>query len=140
MRRSHPVPPADWSDPRHRLGLAGELTALAFLSGSGWLLEAHRFRVGRNDIDLVMRRGDVVAFVEVKTRRSAAFGSGAASIGWRKRRALVRVAEVWRLRYGRSRDLYRFDLCEVAPRRPGAPVVSHVPDAWRANSGWLSCG
>jgi len=136
MPRRVLLSPSEWSDPRHRLGLAGELAALAYLSGAGWLLEAHRFRVGRNDIDLVMRRGDVVAFIEVKTRRSAAFGSGGNSVGWKKRRVLARVAEVWRARHGRDRDRYRFDLCEVIPRRWRSPEVSHTPNAWRVDPRW----
>ena len=136
MPRLALLPPSEWSDPRHRLGLAGELAALAYLIGAGWLLEAHRFKVGRNDIDLVMRRGDVVAFVEVKTRRTAAFGPGGASVGWKKRRVLARVAEVWRIRYGHRRDVYRFDLCEVVPRRWRSPEVAHIPNAWRADRLW----
>jgi putative endonuclease len=136
MPRPILLPVSEWSDPRHRLGLAGELAALAYLSGAGWLLEAHRYRVGRNDIDLVMRRGDVVAFIEVKTRRSTVFGSGGTAVGWRKRRVLARVAEVWRIRHGRGRDLYRFDLCEVVPHRWRSPEVTHTPNAWRSDRLW----
>ena len=78
-----------------------------------------------------MRRGPVVAFVEVKTRSSDAFGSALEAVGWRKRRAIAKVAEVWRLRHGRPGDAYRFDVvtvcCEGSTRR-----VEHVADAWRA--------
>jgi putative endonuclease len=130
MSPHSPVPPTQWSDPRHRLGLAGELAALDYLTGRGWRLEAHRFRVGRNDIDLIVRRGALVAFVEVKTRRTLSFGPGALAVGWKKRRALARAAEVWRLRHGRTGDTYRFDLCEVSPRPSGPSEVSHLMGAW----------
>lgn len=64
-------------------------------------------------MDLVARRGDLVVFVEVKARASTAFGSGLFSIGWRKRRDLVRVALVWIARYGRPGDRYRFDVIGI---------------------------
>jgi putative endonuclease len=125
------TPPADWTDPRHRLGLAGEEAAIEFLVSQGWTIEAHRFRLGRNDLDLVIRRGRVVAFVEVKTRRGSGFGGGAAAVGWSKRRAISRLAEVWRLRHGRVGDVYRFDVVEVYPEAGPGDRVVHVADAWR---------
>ncbi len=119
-----------WSDPRHRLGLDGEDQAIAYLIDDGWALEAHRFRVGRNDIDLIVRRGSLVAFVEVKTRRGDGYGLGREAIGWRKRRALGRVAEVWRLRHGRPDDSFRFDVVDVVQAR-GETRIEHIEDAWR---------
>ena len=126
-----PLSPEDCHDPRHRLGLLGEEEALRTLVAAGWRLEAHRFRVGHNDLDLVVRRGALVAFVEVKTRQGSGFGAGVEAIGWRKRRVLARVAEIWRLRHGRPGDQFRFDVVEVRWARAGGPTVVHLPDAWR---------
>ncbi len=98
---------------------------------AGWQVEAHRFRVGHNDLDLVVRQGALVAFVEVKTRQGHGFGAGVEAIGWRKRRVLARLAEVWRLRHGRAADGYRFDVVEVRWGRARGPAVVHLPDAWR---------
>ncbi len=127
----HFIPAAQWSDPRHVRGLRGERVALAFLTACGWRIEAHRFRLGRHDVDLVARRGEVIAFVEVKTRVGAAFGVAAEAVGWRKRRAIAKVAEVWRQRHGRPADVYRFDLVSVYQRPGVADSVDHIPDAWR---------
>jgi putative endonuclease len=123
--------PEEWTDPRHRRGLRGEQIAIGFLASLGWRLEAHRFRVGRHELDLVVRRGRLVAFVEVKTRSNASYGAGREAIGWRKRQTLGRVAEAWRQRFGRLGDLYRFDAVEVDLSGIGAPEVRHWPDAWR---------
>ena len=130
MPRPVAVPVSRWTDPRHRLGFRGEEAAIGFLTAEGWIVLAHRFRVGRNDLDLVIRRGGLVAFVEVKTRTGPAYGPGRQTIGWRKRRALGRVAEAWRERYGAPGDTYRFDVVEVV-REDGETRVEHIADAWR---------
>ncbi|HEU4698129.1 MAG TPA: YraN family protein [Gemmatimonadales bacterium] len=131
MPRRRFRPMEEWEDPRHRAGLWGERVAMAFLTSCGWSIEAHRFRLGRHDVDVVARRGWTVAFVEVKTRRSDAFGSPFEAIGWEKRRVLARVAALWRLRHGQPGDVYRFDVIGIR-RRPGQPPeVEHLADAWR---------
>jgi putative endonuclease len=125
------IPTREWEDARQLRGLAGEHAALAFLTACGWSVEAHRFKLGRHDLDLVIRRGSIVAFVEVKTRRSTAFGLGAEAVGWRKQRTLSRVAELWCLRHGRPGDTYRFDLVSVTDAGNGRMEVEHLEDAWR---------
>src|ERR687898_889766 len=95
------VPTAEWEDLRQIRGLWGERTAMAYLISCGWEVEAHRFRLGRHDLDLVVRRGNLVAFVEVKTRRSVALGTGVESVGNRKQSIVAKVASLWRQRYGR---------------------------------------
>jgi len=80
----------------------------------------------------VVRRGPLVAFVEVKTRQSADSGPALESIGRRKRRSLELAAQCWRLRHGHRDDQYRFDVVTVTGR--GAEVrVEHLADAWRLN-------
>jgi putative endonuclease len=123
-------PVSEWTDPRHRRGYAGERLVIQYLVRAGWRIEAHRFRLGRHDLDLVARRGQLVVFVEVKTRRSRRFGAPAESVGWRKRVVLTRLAEAWRQRFGSPNDRYRFDVISVEPGSAG-PRVTHLTDAWR---------
>lgn len=123
-------PVSEWTDPRHRRGYAGERLVIQHLLKQGWRIEAHRFRLGRHDLDLVARQGHLVAFIEVKTRCSRRFGSPAESVGWKKRAVLSRLAEVWRQRFGRLADRYRFDVISVEPGSP-RPRVTHLADAWR---------
>ncbi|MGH7630178.1 MAG: YraN family protein [Gemmatimonadales bacterium] len=125
------VPVTEWAHPGQLRGVWGERVALAYLTACGWAIEAHRFRFGRHDVDLVVRRGSLVAFVEVKTRRSHGRGAPVEAVGWQKREAIRRVAERWRVRYGRRDDCYRFDLVAVSAGAGGAVTVDHVPDAWR---------
>jgi putative endonuclease len=131
------IPACEWENPRHLRGIWGEHVALAYLTACGWDIEAHRFRLGHHDIDLVARRGDLVAFVEVKTRHSARCGSALESVSRLKQRLISRVALLWRLRHGRPSDEYRFDLVAVHDLGAGHYEVDHVPDAWRLE--WSSC-
>lgn len=130
------IPVAEWEDERQVLGLEGERIAIAFLTSCGWSVEAHRFKLGRHDIDLVIRKGQTVAFVEVKTRRSTTCGTGLEAVNRRKQQDIARVASVWVLRHGRPGDEYRFDLLAVQDSRGGAPIVEHVADAWRLAGHW----
>jgi len=125
--------PETWRDERHKRGLAGEGVAMRFLEARGWRVVSHRFRLGRLEIDIIARKGPVVAFVEVKTRRGAAFGSPLEAITWTKKREIVRVARGWMDRFGRPQDVYRFDVIGVTLSATGT-CVTHVEDAFRP--GW----
>src|ERR1051326_9404267 len=105
-----PKPVAEWTAPRHRRGYAGERAAMAYLLRLGWRIEAHRFRLGHHDLDLIARRGSLVAFVEVKTRRSSRFGQAVEAVGPRKRAVLARLAALWRGAGGGGRRAPRFTL------------------------------
>src|SRR5437867_11456119 len=98
--------PSNWSDPRHQRGLAGEEQAIRYLQARGWEVVAHRFRVGRIELDLVARRGHLVAFVEVKARRGTAFGSPFEAVTGGKRREVGKAPRAWLDRYGQRSDIY----------------------------------
>ena len=95
---------------------------------------AHRFRIGRLEIDLIVRKGPVVAFVEVKTRRSAVFGSPLEAVTWAKQREIAKVASGWMDRHGSPTDEFRFDVVGVTLTSAGQANVQHVEDAFRP--GW----
>ena len=121
--------PAEWTDERHKRGLAGEQQAIQYLLSRGWHIVAHRFRVGHTDIDLIVRQGSLVAFVEVKARRGDAFGSPLEAVTGAKRREIVKAARVWMDRYGRQGDVYRFDCIAIVDNK-----LEHLEDAFRP--GW----
>ncbi len=107
---SVPAPPVD---PRQVLGRDGESAACAALVDRGYVILARRFRTPRGEIDIVARDADTIVFVEVKTRRSGAYGGGAEAVTWRKQRTIVRVAEAFLAR-GRLEHLpCRFDVVAV---------------------------
>jgi putative endonuclease len=96
-----------------RLGELGERLAERWLCGRGWRVLQRRFRSGHRDIDLVVERDGLVAFVEVKTRRGKRFGDPVEAVDWRKQRELTRSAGVWLERFGMENQMFRFDVIGV---------------------------
>jgi putative endonuclease len=117
------------SADRQDLGAAGERVAERWLVERGWRVLARRFRSGHRDLDLVVERGGVVAFVEVKARRGHAFGHPVEAVHWRKQRELVRSAMVWASRFGGPGQTYRFDVVGVLIEGERARI-RHVEDAF----------
>lgn len=113
------------------LGDRGEALAARYLAARGYTVVNRNFRMGRKEIDLVARRGDVVAFVEVKTRGGLGYGHPLEAITWKKRREIQQVAAAWIDRFGQPGDNYRFDAVAVLAPAGGAPTIEHVEDAWR---------
>jgi putative endonuclease len=111
------------------LGELGERLAERWIVRRGWRVLARRFRVGHRDLDLIAQRGQTVAFVEVKTRYSSAFGGPVCAVGRGKRRHLWRTATVWIDRYGDAGVEYRFDVIGVLVGG-GLIRVLHVEDAF----------
>lgn len=114
---------------RQELGLLGERIAARWLRRDGWQIVAHRFRSGHRDIDLIVRQGERIAFVEVKARRGVGFGSPVDAVHPRKRRELIRSAQVWIDRFGVSSYSYQFDVIGVLISEPSVRI-RHIPHAF----------
>ncbi|MBI4546305.1 MAG: YraN family protein [Gemmatimonadetes bacterium] len=121
----------DAGERGHVLGRRGEALAASELRRRGWRILARNFRLGHKEIDLVVRRGEVVAFVEVKTRAGLGYGHPLAAITRAKRQEIERVARAWVARHGRPGDMYRFDAVAVLLLPGGSCVIEHCEDAWR---------
>lgn len=115
----------------HELGRRAEQAAADHLAERGWTILAANWRSGHREIDLVVERAGIVAFVEVKCRASTRYGLPEAAVTWAKRRDLAAAARAWIALYGRRGRLFRFDLCAVRVRPDGGLSVAHLEDAWR---------
>ena len=102
---------------RRELGAEGEARAAALLEARGFRILERNARADGVEIDLVARRGPLLAFVEVKTRRSRAFGAPEEAVDFRKRARLTRGAAAWLRERGARARTVRFDVvvCEVGP-------------------------
>ena len=110
----------------HFFGLNAESVAAALLRLKGYSILARRYVVSGGEIDLVARRGDAIAFVEVKAR--SRLDEAAELITATKRRRISRAARVWLVRNPWAVGLtLRGDAVFIAPRR----LPRHTPSAYR---------
>lgn len=117
-----------------KTGRRGEKQAERFLRRKGFKILGRRVRCGKHDeIDLIARDGETMVFVEVKSRRSEAFGRPAAAVHREKRRRLSRAAVTF-LQKRRMRPSYiRFDVVEVI----GEPFeIRHIENAFQMEGGY----
>jgi putative endonuclease len=121
------APPARSPDTRRRAeaaGRRGERLAGWWLRLKGWRILDRRVRTPAGEVDLVARRGNLVAFVEVKTRKSAAELDFA--IDERRLARVAAAAEMLMPRYAGPGDDVRIDVILLAPGvRP-----HHIENAW----------
>ncbi|MGD8495492.1 MAG: YraN family protein [Gemmatimonadales bacterium] len=113
------------------LGRRGERLAAAHLEASGCRVLARNWRAGRLEIDLVVRDGAVIAFVEVKTRRPGPQHPSEA-VDRRKRKHLVGAARRWIATRPEVAAEYRFDVVSVLLDRHGRARVRHDRSAFTA--------
>lgn len=109
-----------------RSGRRAEALAAWWLRLKGYRIEARGFRAPAGEIDLIARRGRVLALVEVKARRS--LEAAGEAIAPRQRRRIARAAEAYLQRRPALANLeLRFDAVLIVPGR----LPRHLPDAWR---------
>lgn len=76
-------------------GRWGEDLAARHYRRAGYAIIDRNWRCAHGEIDLVVRRGRLVVFCEVKTRRTAAYGGAVAAVDPRKQRRIRRLAAMW---------------------------------------------
>ena len=106
-------------------GRRGEVLAALWLMAKGYRILGFRLKTLHGEIDLLARKGRVLAVVEVKLRGT--IDAALEAVTWRQRERLRRAAAAFA---ARRRDLegaaIRLDLMALAPRR----WPCHIPDAW----------
>ncbi len=109
-----------------RRGHRAEALAAFSLRLSSWRILNRRWRSRAGEIDLVARRGRLIAFIEVKARNTASEALEAVSA--RQRARIARAASSFLAQHPKFANLdARFDVVVVTPGR----WPRHIPDAWR---------
>jgi putative endonuclease len=112
---------------RERAGRGAEAAAALWLQLKGYRILAQRVRMPACELDIIARKGRMLVFVEVKSRRTIAAAREAVTPELRRR--LEQAAHQWSGRLRNANDLlWRFDMMLLAPGR----LPLHVRDAWRA--------
>ena len=98
-----------------RTGLSAESRAAAYLMAKGYRILARRFRTPYGEIDLVARRRNLLAFVEVKAR--ASLDDAAWAVTPRQQQRIVNAAQAWLMAHPEHAEFeMRFDAMLVAPK------------------------
>ena len=115
-----PDVPANAASPARiaafRTGLSAESRAAAYLIAKGYSILARRFRTPHGEIDLVARKRNLIAFVEVKAR--ASLDEAAYAVTPRQQQRIINAAQAWLMAHPEHAEFdMRFDAMLIAPRR-----------------------
>jgi putative endonuclease len=99
-----------------RTGVSAESRAAAFLMAKGYRILEKRFRTRYGEIDIIARRRNLVAFIEVKAR--ASLDEAAYAVTARQQVRIVAAAQAWLVAHPEHANFdLRFDAVLIAPRR-----------------------
>jgi len=114
-----------------RIGKIGEKLAAGYLTGKGYQLLEFNFNVVYGEIDLIALDGEIVVFVEVKTRTSDTFGSPEDSITSAKLEKIQNAALMWLQAHPDAPDDWRLDVIAILiDRQNNLLDLQHFVDAY----------
>jgi len=115
-------------------GIRGETFAYWYLRRHGYIIVARNYKVPgmKGEIDLIGYDGEILAFIEVKTRSSDDENAGLPedAVNMAKRRVISRMARAFLRSTRRYKDVYRFDILAIEARGGRPPVVRLHKDAF----------
>jgi len=118
MAKTDRAPPKQASPERvaaFQTGISAESRAAAFLFAKGYRILAKRFRTPYGEIDLVARKRNLIAFVEVKAR--ASLDDAAWAVTPRQQQRIINAAQAWLMAHPEHAEFeMRFDAMLIAPR------------------------
>ncbi len=112
-------------------GVRGELLARQFLARNGYTVIYTNYRCRIGEIDIIALRGEVLSFVEVRSRYSSTVCHPLESVDWIKQGKIKRIAELFlsiNEEYGHLK--VRFDIVTIL-REGQRTTLQHIPDAFR---------
>ncbi len=116
-------------DGRKKLGNWGERVAATHLESQGYRLIARNWRCRHGEIDLIAQVGELIIFVEVKTRRGQEMGAPEEGLTPAKSRKLIALAETYMAEHDLDAD-WRIDLVAVELDKTGKLLrCEHIPNA-----------
>ncbi len=112
-------------------GAWGEELALRYLTRRGYSLLERNYRTRYGELDLIVRRGNTIVFVEVKLRRGSGFGDPLEAITPRKQATIRSLAEHYLLQVEEQLDFdtVRFDVVGILLVKDAAHI-RHIEDAF----------
>jgi putative endonuclease len=116
---------------RQALGKWGEVLAADFLENQGYLIIERNCRTPYGEVDIVAQEGDVLVFVEVKTRSSDAYGFPEESITPQKQEHLISAAQAILQSMSERAISWRIDVISIRKVNPAdQPEIVHFKNAF----------
>ncbi len=116
---------------RQGLGRWGEDRAAEFLKAKGYRILERNYKNKIGEIDIIASDGKILLFVEVKTRRSLAYGQPYESVTRHKQIKIARVAFAYlKHRLGKVDVNARFDVISIIREESGQARIEHIPHAF----------
>ena len=115
---------------RKETGNLGEKLAQDFLKKKGYIILETNYRCPRVEIDIIARDRETLVFIEVKMRRSCAFGKPEESVTPAKQQQIRKVAEGYLLTHRLERAACRFDVIAIRPDGRAGYVLQHFKNAF----------
>lgn len=112
-----------------RTGDWGETLAVQYLSRIGYELVERNYRTRYGEIDLILRDGETLVFVEVKLRRGTGYGNPLESVTPRKQEQIRDIAEQYLAELQPEFEELRFDVVGILDRG-GQPSITLIKDAF----------
>ena len=121
---------------KQHVGQAGEKAAASLLRKEGFRIVERNFRTPLGEIDVIAEEGDVLCFIEVKARRSSAYGGPAEAVTPRKQHQIAKVAAVYMSRNYPEGRTCRFDVVTVTEKND-LPVAGLIREAFRLEDHYM---
>ena len=118
------------ADPRKSLGAAGEQAVVAYLKKHRHKILARNYTCRCGELDIVARDGEVIVFVEVKTRRPDPMFDPARTVTAAKRRKVRQVARHYLRACNMVDRVCRFDIASVILPEEGEPQINLIENAF----------
>lgn len=108
-------------------GVKGEELALHFIRNKGYEMLHCNWRFGHKEIDIIALHGDIVVFIEIKTRSGTRFGFPEESVSAKKLKLLSDAALVF-MEVNPQYQKMRFDVISIVYGENGVSEIIHLTD------------
>jgi len=113
----------------HDKGDVGEDVAASYLRQKGFEIIARNWRIAGGELDIVARKDNIIAFVEVKTAYNLRYGNPLEWVNKAKQRQIGKMASMWIEKMQPQGCFFRFDVIALIKQDSGFSVC-HVEDAF----------
>jgi putative endonuclease len=107
------------------VGKIGEELACRYLQDNGYLILSRNYRSRFGEIDIIAKKGNCIAFIEVKYRKNNRFGEGYEAVSHQKMEKIRKTAQFFILSFKDKDIIYRFDVISIDGDR-----IRHIENAF----------